>query len=368
LRFSSPSQYASPDDAVRRLALDTIAKSDRKTPNLVTKTPQQDSRGLASFIRPSTVGVSSITTKSAKVTATTHHQNSSPTPLVSGLFIGNSNTSTFDRDAGNFPNLAIPSNQAVLPLVARSLPTTTTISSTKVAEPLPVVQPERIDQLGSTRTVVTPAPQSALSATSIARGLQQFLGNEPKSVLTASVPDPTVPKGLEQFLGNEPKSIEVDNTAPVAKASPVKTDSIPSLSELVSPVKTTQRNTSGSSLQLATSKSYESSADFDLPGVATQLQTVKTVQPKVKLLAVNTVKTNLSKAVIQRKNNYVALMSDKVLKSQSRQSWTTVSHSNSLGGLILGSRSTNEIASLPMNVLKASNVNGLGLFNPANQY
>jgi hypothetical protein len=364
VRFSSPSAYASPDDAVRRLALDTIAKSDSKTPSLPTKTPQQNSSGLASFIPSSNVGASSISTKSAKVAATTNHPNSPAIPLVSGVFIGNS-SSTFDRDAEKFPNLTIPSNQPVVPVVARFLPNATRVASTKVAEPFPLVQPKRIEQLGSTRTVV--APQSNLSATSIAKGLEQFLGNEPKSVLTASVPDTTVAKGLEQFLGNEPKSIQVDNAAPIAKAIPVKTDSIPSLSELVSP-KAARRSTSASSLQLATSKSYDSSADFDLPGVATQLQAVKIAQPTVKLLAVKTVKTNLSKAVVQHKNDYVTLTSNKPLKSQSRQSWTTVSHSNSLGGLILGTRSSNEIAALPMKVLKASNTNSLGLFNPANQY
>jgi hypothetical protein len=388
VRFSSPS-YVGPDDAVRRLALDTIAKSDSKAPNLATKTPQQNSSGLASFIPPSTVrvssvstksasglasfippstvGVSSISTKSAKVTATSHHLNSPATPLVSGVFIGNT-SSTFDPDAVNFPNLALPSKQPVLPVVAKSLPTTaTTIASTKVAEP--VVQPEHIEQLGSTKTVVAPQSDDR-SATSIAKGLEQFLGDEPQSVVTASVPDTTVAKGLEQFLGNEPKSIRSDNVAPIAEAIPVKTDSIPSLSELVSP-KAAQRNTSAASLQLATSKSYDSSADFDLPGVATQFKAVKIAQPKVKLLVVKTVKTvktNLSTAVVQRKKDYVALMSDEPLKSQSSQSWTTVSQSNSLGGLILGTRSTNEIASLPMKVLKANKVNGLGIFAPENQY
>jgi hypothetical protein len=362
VRVFSPS-YSSPDDAVRRLALDTIAKSDRKPPNLATKTLQQNNSGLASFISPSTVGVSSVSTKSAKVTTTTRHLNSPATPLVSGVFIGNT-SSTFDPDAGNFPNLALPSKQPVLPVVARSLPTATTIASTKVAAPSPLLQ-ERIEQLGSTRTVV--APQSDLSATSIAKGLKQFLGDEPKSVLTASVPDTTVAKGLEQFLGNEPKSIQSDNVAPIAEAIPVKTDSIPSLSELVSP-KAARRSTSAANLQLATSKSYDNSADFDLPGVATQLTAVKVAQPKVKLLAVKTVKTNLSTAVVQRKNDYVALMSDEPFKSQSSQSWTTVSQGNSLGGLILGTRSTNEIAALPMTVFKASNVNSLGLFDPENQY
>jgi hypothetical protein len=362
VRVFSPS-YSSPDDAVRRLALDTIAKSDRKTPNLATKTPQQNSSGLASFIPPSTAGVRSISTKSAKVTPTTHHLKAPATPLVAGVFIGNS-SSTFDPDVENFPNLALPSKQPVLPVVASSLPTATTIASTKVAAPSPIVQPERIEQLGSTKTVV--APQSDLSATSIAKGLEQFLGDEPKSVLTASVPDTNVAKGLEQFFGNEPKSIQSDNIAPIAEI-PVKTDSIPSLSELVSP-KAAQKNTSAASLQLATSKSYDSSADFDLPGVATQLKAVKIAQPKVKLLAVKTVKTNLSTAVVQRKKDYVALMSDEPLNSQSSQSWTTVSQGNSLGGLILGTRATNEIAALPMKVFKVSSINGSGLFAPENQY
>jgi hypothetical protein len=368
VRVFSPRASASPDDAVRQLALDTIANSERKTPNLATKTSQQNNSGIASFVSPSPIGASSISAKSTKVAATTHQLNSQSTPLVSGLFIGNSSTGTFDNNTANFPNLANPSSQAVLPVVAQAIPTATMMASAKVAEPLPVMQPAQVKPLSTGAVVTQAAPESNSLATNIAKGLQQFLGNEPQSTQKDAAQDTTVAKGLQQFLGNEPKSIQTDSVAPIAKAVPVKTDSVLSLNALVSPTKATSRSTNASSLQLATSKSYDSAADFDLPGVGTQLQAVKTAQPKVKLLAVKTVKTNLSTAVVQRKNNYVALMSDKVLKSQSRQSWTAMSQGNSLGGLILGTRSTNEIASLPINVVKASASNGLGVFAPENQY
>jgi hypothetical protein len=354
VRFSA-SSYASPDDAVRRLALETIANSERKTPNLAAKTTQRNIQsGIASFIPPSTVGITSISTKSTKITTTT-------TPLVAGLFISNSSNTTFDASVKNFPNLdSSPSSPAVLPVVAKAIPT----AATKVAEPLSVVQSTQIKP-----SVTQTAPQSNSLATNVTKGLEQFLGNEPKSVRADAAPNTTVAKGLEQFLGNEPKSIQVDSTTPIAKAIPVKTDVIASLNELVSPSKAATKTANASSLQLATSKAYDSAAEFDLPGVA-QLQVVKTAQPKVKVVAVKTVKTvktNLSTAVAERKHDYVALMSDKPLQSQSRQSGTTVSHSNSLGGLILGSR-TNETATLPMKVIKAVSVNNLGLFTPENQY
>jgi hypothetical protein len=342
-----------PDAAVRQLALDTIANSQRKTPTVATKTSPQHS-GVARFVSPSPVSVSSITPKSANGKFVRPSVNPGTT-VVSGLFIGNSNTGTFDRPIENFPNLAISPNQAVLPVVAQP------VALAKVSAPIkPVTSTEAV--------VPRTTGQSNPSATAVPKGLEQFLGNEPKSIQSAPVPNTTVAKGLEQFLGNEPKSIQTDSITPVALATPVKVESTLALSEIVTPTKAAARNTNASSLQLATSRAYDSAADFDLPGVATQLQAVKTAQPKVKLLAVKTVKSNLAKAVIQRKNDYVTLMSDKSLTAQSPQSGATVGEGNSLGGLILGSRSTNEVAALPLNVLKASSKKGLGLFDSMNQY
>jgi hypothetical protein len=385
LTASTPAQSgrvissASPDDAVRRLALDTIANSDRKTPTVATKTSQPNNSGIASFITPSPLEFNSVRAKATNakpvqqpVVATTHRPIAPATSLGAELFIGNSNNSTFDRPIGNFPNLAVPSSQAILPVVARSLPTATMTAATKVTEPLAVLPSEQIKPLGSTAVVNQTAPQSNPLATNVSKGLEQFLGNEPKSIQADAAPETTVAKGLEQFLGNEPKSIQADAMAPVATAIPVKTDSILPLSELLSPTKAAPRTANASGLQLATSKSYDSSADFDLPGVATQVSTVKTAQTKVQVLAVKT--NNRSTAVVSRKNDYATLASSKILKSE--QSWATVSQRNSLGGLILGSRSsiddaqasTNEVAALPMNVLKANTDSGLGLFDPMNQY
>jgi hypothetical protein len=344
---------STPDAAVRQLALDTIANSQRKTPTIATKTSQQNT-GIASFVSPSPVSVSSITPKSTNVKFGGHSVKAE-TQLVSGLFVGNSTTSTFDRPIENFPNLAISPNQAVLPVIAQP------VASAKVAQPSLEMVSAQIKPIGSAETVVARTPSKA-----VPKGLEQFLGNEPKSIQTDNT---TVANGLQQFVGNEPKSIQTDSMmAPVATSTPVKVDSTLALSEIVSPKKATARNTNTGSLQLATSRAYDSAADFDLPGVATQLQAVKTAQPKVKLLAMKTVKTNLAKAVVQRKNDYVTLMSDKSLKSPSQQSWTTARQGNSLGGLILGNRSTTELASLPMNVLKASTNKGLGLFDSSNQY
>jgi hypothetical protein len=374
-KVASFSASVTPDDAVRQLAIDTIANSQRKTSNLAAKASPQNSSGIASFVSPSPVVVSSTTPKSTNVKFA-RRSFTAETPLSPGLFTGNS-SSTFDRPIENFPNLAIPSNQAFLPVVAQPIPTVPMTTSAKVAEPSLVMVSEQIKPVGSVDTVVAQtARQSNPSATTVAKGLEQFLGNEPQNVSMARAPETTVAKGLEQFLGNEPKSIQADSMAPVAQATPVNVDSPSALSELVTPTKAAVRNTNGSSLQLATSGAYDSAAEFDLPGVASQLQAVKTAQSKVKVLAVKSVKTDLSTATVQPKNDFAALISDKNLKPQPLQPWTTMSQRNSLGGLILGSRSsiddaqasTNEIASLPMNVLKANIDNGLGLFDPTNQY
>ncbi len=374
VRLSGVRGAGNPDDVVRQLAIETLANSQRKTPIVATKTFQQNNNGIASFVSPSPVRISPIASTSTNtklvrhsVNKTTHHAISPETPLVSGLFIDSG--STFDRTGRTLPNLVSPSSQ---PVLGSQVPNATMRASAKVLEPVPVVR-EPIKQFESTEVVATQASSpSNPSATTIAKGLEQFLGNEPKDLIR----DSTVAKGLEQFLGNEPKSIQVDSTATVVKAIPVKTDPILALSDLVSPERAVPRNTNASGLQLATSRAYDSAAEFDLPGVASQLQAVKTAQPKVKLFAVKTVKTNLSTAIVQRKNNYLTLISDKPLKAQSQQSGATVAQGNSLGGLILGSRSsiddaqasTNQIASLPMKVLKATNANGLGLFDSANQY
>jgi hypothetical protein len=357
---SSGLASVTPDVAVRQLALDTIAISESKSPSIASKAP------LARVILPST-GIGSIGANSTRaefvnnpVATVTSTPRFPSAPIVAGLFIGNSSGSASSQFGSPSP--------AVVP-VAKSItvptPTATVTAEAITAEPFPAMRPEQMAKADLTPSVAT---QTAPQSSSQVNNIQNFLGNEPNRTQTAGTLDTTVASGLQNILGSEAKTIPTDSVAPIARSIPGTTDSISALSQLVAPAaKTAPTNTSGASLQLATSRSYDSAAQFDLPGVATQQAAVKPAQMTAKVVADKSVRTNLAKTVIQRKSDFVALMSDKPLESESHQSLATVSHSNSLGGLILGSR-TNEIASLPMKVLKAKNVDGLGVFNPANQY
>jgi hypothetical protein len=346
-----------PDVAIRRLALDTIANSETKSPNLDTQASRRDRGNIVSF-------TSSPSPKSTTAHFVKHSQpqplsstgvyapSSTAAPLVPGLFIG--------RSTGNAARFS-PSIQPVLAPVAKAvavpIATPKVVASAVVATPFPVMLPPQMPQSNSVQTVATEktSPIVARSTTTVASGLQNILGGESSSQ-TGSGLDTTVASGLQNVLGNEPKAIQ--------------TDSMVALSKLVAPEPKTLPISNRGSLQLATSQSYVSAPEFDLPGIVASAPVIKSAQAMAKAVPVKNVRKDLSIAVVQRKNDYVTLMSDKELGSQSRSSWQTMSRSHSLGGLILGSGATNEhaIAALPLKVFKPSNYSSLGIFNPAHQY
>jgi hypothetical protein len=356
----SPSSGVSlpPDVAIRRLALDTIANSETKSPNLNTQASRRDLGNIVSFTSsPSTKSTNAHFVKHSLPQPLSSTGVYSPSftaaPLVPGLFIGRSNTARFS-----------PSIQPVLAPVAKAvavpIATPKVVASAVVATPFPVMLPERMTQPNSVQTVATDktnsvVARSARSTTTVASGLQNILGGESSSQ-TGSGLDTAVASGLQNVLGNEPKAIQ--------------SESMVALSKLVAPESKIIPASTRGTLQLATSQSYVSAPEFDLPGVVPSEPVIKSAQAIAKAVPVKNVRKDLSTAVVQRKNDYVTLMSDKNLESQSRSSWQTMSRSNSLGGLILGSRSTNEpeIAALPMKALKPNDYSGLGIFNPFDQY
>lgn len=356
-----------PDVAIRRLALDTIANSETKSPSFDS---QASSRGLKPA--PATAkSTNAYFVKQPLSSTAVYAPNSTAVPLVAGLFIGRSTGGT-DRITPPIQPVATPVAKAV------SVPTSSpaAIASAVVATPFPVMLPERMQQFNLVETVATEkkspiVARSTRSASTVASGLQNILGDESTSQ-TGNALDTPVASGLQNILGNEPTGIQADSTV--------------ALNNLVVPAPKTTPPSNRGSLQLATSQSYISAVEFDLPGVmapeplVTSAQAIAKIVGEVdstsvvesaqaisKAVGVKNVSQDLSTAVIQRKNNYETLISDKDLKSQSQSPWPIMSRSNSLGGLILGSRSTNEITA-PMKGFKASNYSSLGIFNPTNQY
>ncbi len=347
-----------PDVAIRRLAIETIANSEPKSPNFNTQASRQDRGNIVTFTSsPSTTSTNAHFVKHSPVqpisSTGVYPPSSTAAPLVPGLFIGRS-TANADR----FSPAIKPVMAPVAKAVAVPISTPTVVASAVVATPFPVMLPEQMPQFNRVQTVATEktspiVAQSTRSNTTVVSGLQNILGGESSSQTDSDL-DTAVASGLQNVLGNEPKAIQ--------------TDSLVALNKLVAPEPKILPITTRGSLQLATSQSYGSAAEFDLPGVVVSAPTVKSAQVVAKVVGVKNIRKDLATAVVQRKNDYVALMSDKDLESQFRSSWQTMSRSSSLGGLILGSRSTNEIAALPMKVLKASNYSGLGIFNPTHQY
>ncbi len=350
-----------PDVAIRRLALDTIANSQTKSPNLDTQAARKNRGSIVGLTAPSTA----LRSIGAKPTNGNFTRSSVPkpfsstavylptptaAPLVAGLFIG--------RSSGNVESFS-PATQPVLAPVAKvavPVATPTVVASAVVAEPFPVMLPERMQQFNIVETVATEqtsptVAQSTRSTNTVASGLQNILGGESSSQ-TANSLDTAVASGLQNVLG-ESKAIDTGNVV--------------ALNKLVVPELKVPTTTRGS-LQLATSQSYVSAAKFDLPGVAAPEPVVKSAQSIAKVVVGKNIRKDLSTAVVQRKTDYVALMSDRDLGSQSPPSWQTMSRNHSLGGLILGSRSTNEIAAMPTEAFKARNYGGLEVFNPGNQY
>jgi hypothetical protein len=339
---------ATPDFAIRQLAIHTMLQSGVKSTSFAAQAPKASRDALASIVTPS-AEIQRLSASVSKPQFVKHSVSSavayalepSATMVVPGLAIGTSNV----RVSSQF----LPESKPVVRSVAAKpiahlTPTTPLVASASVADPFPVVRPERMQSLKM---------DSAL-ATVPTIGTKQLTEN--------SIAGITV--GLQGLLGNKPAV----SLAPVANAiGGIKTDSMLALNHLVSPTTSLQTTVNGASLQLATAQSYTSAPKFNIPGES--ILALTPAKPAHSEIAVKGVGQNLSTAVVQRKSNYVALMSDRFLTSREPQSWTTVSQSSHLGGLILGSQSRsispNTLSLLPPSSLKTLGSNSLPMFSLA---
>jgi hypothetical protein len=268
-----------------------------------TTVPKSNRNPLANFM-PTEVGISSLSANASNAQFVKHSMASAVAqsttkvkPVVSGLFIGNSNVSI----SSQFLPTRQPTQTLAAKMVAANIPTPVTMASpTSVAEPFPVVRPEQMRTLKPAVAIhvdpkIQTIPQGDNAIANIPSELQRLFGYQP----------------LPQPLAVETR---------VAKTTVTKTNPVLALSQLVSPTATTATAT-GTSLQLATAQAYYTSPPkFDLPGASimtphmtSQLQAFKPTQSTSSVFTSNSVQKDLTTAVVDRKSDYVSLMSDKHL-------------------------------------------------------
>ncbi len=347
---------ATPDMAVRQLAIGTMANSNASAPKISAQAPHKftnpDGNALASFLNP-TEGLQNLASAKPQfvkhtVASATRSIQAKASAIVPGLTIGNSDVHLSSQflPSGNTERPSLTAKLTVSPTL-----TTGILASSSVASPYPVLLPQQMNGLRMTPEIAN-LPKMQISTP---QAHADLVGS--------------IPSGLQRLLGNEPTQQPTASIAPVAKAVSQARDTTVALSQLISPE--TPIASRGASLQLNTAQVYASVPKFELLGAAIsnpvssrQFQAAKST---TSLFAGKSVQRNLSTAVTQRKRDYVALMTDRFLVLHSpKPVWTAVSQSNNLGGLILGSHaptSANSPALISMAKLTPAS-KSLALFAP----
>ena len=327
---------ATPDVAVRQLALN--AMSTTGMPSKTATHIRRDSRSAVSGLHAPSIRSHDLSAR-AMPTA----------PVVPGIFIGNSDVrmpSQFLPTAARIAPQTVAEGKAIgSPTSMSAMMATTNINA---GSPFPVVTPELMQKLDTTSTVA--------SAKSARKGVQSL---DPIAVMNSGAsqkgnkfidsnavastqlqpgmaksfdPIASIPSGLQRFLGNNingearvaTKAVAKTNGShrTVAKAANAKANLFAVLQPL-SHFTNSSDVSSAPNLQLATAQAYTSVPKFSIPGdrVSSSYASGSHHAP----------------AVARPKNN-VAMSSDRYLGMSLRQSWTTISQRNNLGGLILGSQ------------------------------
>jgi hypothetical protein len=385
---------ATPDLAVRQLAINSMMTSGLKPtiaatkvpvglkPTVsVAKTPQSNRKAIASFVAPS-AKFKKLSAKATKPQPVKHSVAAAlaraidpQTPLpVPGLFIGNTDVRVSERILPRVkPSIGQP--LSAVPEIGAPTPLSAMMSAKTAVDPFPVVRPEMMGKLQSAPVVASASKNSAphaLNPIAVIPAKQPQAVAPKQADLKTEAPhslDPiaAIPSGLQRLLGNNLNSQPKVVTAPIVQATATvrKSSSFLALKQFVSPAKTTPTPVSMASLQLATAQAYTSVPKFDIPG-----EKIFAVRPTVNLLGVNRVEQkSFTTKVVGRKSD-VSLMNDRQLTPATKQSWTVVTRSNNLGGLILGSQSlptvTKFVGLLPMNTLTTPAAVGLPARNLAN--
>jgi hypothetical protein len=355
---------ATPDVAVRQLALN--AMSTTGMPSKTATQIRKDSRSAVSGLHAPSIRSHDL---SARVMPTA--------PVVPGIFIGNSNVqmpSKFLPTAARTAPQTVAEGKAIgSPTSMSAMMATTNINA---GSPFPVVTPELMQKLGTTSTVARAKsagkgvhsldPIAVMNSGASQKGNRFIDSNSVAStqlqpgMAKSFDPIASIPSGLQRFLGNDingqarvaTKAVAKTNRShrTVAKAANAKAN----LFAVLQPLShfTNSSDVSAPNLQLATAQAYTSVPKFSIPGD--------------RVSSSNASGSHHSPAVV-RPNTNIAMSSDRYLGMSLRQSWTTISQRNNLGGLILGSQAmstdTRRIGLDPTNTVNGSLTSNLGKFN-----
>jgi hypothetical protein len=378
---------ATPDLAVRQLAIDALEPKIAPASAAATKNRQQSTRNAVdTFLTPPTP--QAVATKVTKPKAVKRPidkalARTAPTKSsvpVAGIFIGNSEV----RGASKYTPDA---SRSVQPLASAEIGAPTPLSAmmgaAKTVSPYPVVRPETMQKLTKSNTLATvpartlapvattagakktvPAIKSSIAALPATARTTQSLQPTitkldkvaPQSLdPIASIPAPfrqevpnsldpiaSIPSGLQRLLGNN-----LDDNKPVApirvaktiapKVSPAKANPILAINSIVAPTTAPTVVPSGSSLQLATAQAYTSVPKFDIPGE--RLASLALAKPATTVASVAAKRPQKATFVtaVQPQDDYLPIVTARQIESHTQQSWTLVGQRNNLGGLILGS-------------------------------
>jgi hypothetical protein len=365
---SSVGVGATPDVLVRQLALNAVSANGIQPKNGLASNIRRDSRSaIAGLYSPSIRSQHLSASAAAKMPMA---------PVVPGIFIGNSDV--------RIPSKFLPTGRPVARTVSEgkaigsptspsAMMATTNINA---GNPFPVVTPDLMQKLGTTPTIagVRSTGKGVHSLDPIAvmtsgSGQKSTKTIDSSAVASSKIqpgtvqsldPIASIPSGLQRLLGNDLSNQSSAESRSVSKTSSPKTSLMAAMQPLSAPSRTS--NVSAPNLQLATAQAYTSVPKFSIPG--DKVSSRATNKPAVNVASSNSDRP--SAPVVQMKTN-VAMMSDRYLGMSLRQSWSTTTQRNSLGGLILGSQSmssdTRKIGLEAPSTVKTSS-NGLSKFNP----
>ncbi len=348
-----------PDQAVRQLAINTMATSGTRSAATTAKVPQNFDP-LASFTG-TTPRFQQLSAKANKpqqmkqsITAALSQTSKPKTNVVvPGLAIGSEKTRTIQ------PVVAVKPAAQMTATTTKVLTTSPQLAAMapapSVSSPFPVVRPELMQKLEATPVVaskladVKTASRDLKSIGIVSPGL-------PKAVDNFSInPIASIPNGLQQLLGNNlDGSIKVA-VVPVAKATGPNFRSISALTKLVSPSElVAPASVTTASLRLATAQAFDTTvAKFSIPG--------ETVVATAKVSAPSPAKSVATTTVAKGVNSSVTMISG--LTPVIRQSLLAFDRTSNLGGLILGSQQLSTlpkvVSLLPANAISIANFKGV---------
>jgi hypothetical protein len=361
-----------PDQAVRQLAINTMATSGTRSIAKTAKAPQNFDP-LASFtgatpkfrqlsakapkpqqIKQSITAALSQTSKPK--TAVTLTQASKPNAVVvPGLAIGSEKTRTIQPVfiVKPAPKLTAATTKV---WAVNSPQLAATAPAQSMATPFPVVRPALMQKLEATSVVASKVAEVKTASRDL-KSIGIVSPGLPKAVDNFSInPIASIPNGLQQLLGNNLDGSVKVAVVPVAKATGPNFRSISTLTKLVSPSELiAPASVTTASLRLATAQAFDTTiAKFSIPG--------ETIVSTAKVSAKTTAKTTAASTVGQKSvNSSVAMING--LTPIIKQSLTAFDRTSNLGGLILGSQRVatlpKVVSLLPVNTLSATTFTGV---------